>query len=599
MSARKGWLRFWAILVLLGSASAPIRAADDLTLWTYSNDLYFDTSPTGANVAGAVRDFPVLVRLGADNFNFSQAMGRGQDIRFAKPSGQEILFEIERWDSAGRAAEIWLRIDTVPGNHQGVFARMHWGKPGSIGKSNPNGVFNLANDFESVWHLGGAAYAPRPNSVAGKPAAAPINYDGDETREGAVGPADSLDGISTGDHLQIGEGYTQFNPDFTFSVWAFPTRKSKWGRLFELANGAAQDNIGFGRKDTTQDLVLHIFQSGQLAASMTAPGVLYSNQWSLFTLTVYGRAGKIYRNGVLVASETLSAGITETHRTSNYLGRSNFSSDESFAGKLDEARFSDVARSADWIKLSYANQKAGQNLVWFDPPPTFCPTQTFGVPADTTLPEGSSLEMTGIADCAASYNWTALSGPAPRILDPEVKILQVTLPRVAKDTSILYRFTAVYGTSAKTKDVLIRIKETIPDPVFTLSGMSWNGKDSVMLKPSISNMTEIRNCREPTLFYTWTLANLPADTLWRKDGLLLRKAATEGVLKVGLCLHNNGAQTCKTANVTVQYTTALEGPETVSGAGMEKPGPKPGRDAKGRWVRPVRSRRAFPEGPAF
>jgi hypothetical protein len=585
-------------------------AADDLTLWAHWTDLYFDTSPNGANVTGTVREFPVLVRLRAANFDFAQAMGKGQDLRFAKPNGTALVHEIERWDSTGRIADIWVRADTVKGNYQGVFARMYWGKSGSPSNSDPNGVFNADNDFESVWHMGGAVSALRPNAVAGKSAATAVNFDGDESREGMIGWADSLDGGTTGnstgqtgtpgDNLLIGDGYTNLTPGMTLSVWAYPTRKTYWGRLFELGNGSGQDNINLARKYNSQDLMFSLWQSGLKVAEITATGVLFPDQWSLFTVTVLGKAAKIYRNGVLVASDNLAAGVTSTRRASNYLGRSSWSGDEYFAGKLDEPIIADVARSPDWIKLAYANQNPKQNLVLFTPPPALCASQEFSVPADTSLPEGSSVELAAVADCAASFLWSALAGPAPRILDPEVKVLQVSLPRVGRDTSILYRFTADFGQSAKTKDVQIRVKESIPDPVFAMPSLTWNGRDSLLLKPVVSNLAEIKASPEPNLFYAWSLTasagGSPADTAWSKDGLLLKSTPKDGILKVGLCLHNNGAVACNASTITVQHATALAAPTAPE---MEAPGAKPGRDAKGRWTRKLKSRRASPGDRAF
>ena len=588
---------------LLGCAlaallAAPARPAEDLAQWAHSADLFFDTSPNGANVAANVRDFPVLIRLRAANFNFSQAMKQGQDLRFAKADGKQMAYEIERWDSAGKAADVWVRVDTVPGAYQGLFAHMYWGKAGSVNHSDGNAVFNPAIGFEDVWHMTATGTAQRPNSVGGKFAATPFRYDTEKSKEGAVGMCDSLDGVTDGDYLQIGDGYTQFASAMTISIWAYPTKNTVWARMIDLGNGAGLDNIYLARRDNSQDLSFSLWASGLKQAELIASGALYPNQWGLYTVTVSGKNAKIYRNGTLVASDVFPVAVSNLRRAYNYIGRSNWSGDEYFAGKLDEIQLHDVARSADWIKLAYSNQKAVQNLVSFLPPATFCPTQKFAVPTDTTLSEGSSLELYGTADCATSYQWSALSGPAPRIFDPEVKVLQVALPRVSQDTSIIYRFTANYGTSAKTKDVLIHIKETIPDPVFTLVNMTWNGKDSLMFKPSISNLVDIKASREPNVEYTWTTVGMAADTAWRKDGLMLKSAPIDGSLKIGLCLSNNGPSVCRTATVTVNHSVGLayrkdSGTKAVPARGK--------RDAQGRyWTKTprLRSLPAFPADPA-
>ncbi len=590
-SARKALLGF----AMAALTYAPLHAAEDLAQWGHAADLYFDTSPNGAAVANNVRDFPVLIRLRSGNFSFSQALKNGQDVRFAKTDGKQMAYEIERWDSAGKAADIWVRVDTVPGSYQGVFAHMYWGKAGSPDHSDGNAVFNPAIGFEDVWHMTATGSNQRPNSVAGKFAATPFRYQSEKTKEGAVGRCDSLDGVTDGDYLQIGDGYTEFAVGLTMSIWAYPARNTVWSRLIDLGNGAGLDNIYMARRDNSQDLSFSLWSSGLKQAELIASGVLYPNQWGLYTVTVSGKNAKIYRNGALVASDVLPVGVSNLRRAYNYIGRSNWSGDEYFAGKIDEVQLHDVARSADWIKLAYANQKASQSLVYFTPPPTFCATQKFAVPADTTLPEGTAVELYGIADCANSFQWSALSGPAPKILDPEVKVLQVTLPRISQDTSILYRFTATYGSSAKTKDVLIKIKESIPDPVFGFSAVVWNGRDSLLLKPIMANLAEVTASREPNLAYSWTVSGLPADTAWRKDGLMLKSAVGNGNLVVNLCLSNNGPSVCRNVSVTVDHSVSLAA--SAPAATVAKPA-RPKRDARGRFAPRLRSLPAFPARPA-
>ena len=52
--------------------------------WKYARALILNTSATGANVSGTVFDFPVVIRLNAGNFDFSQAQSGGADIRFGE-----------------------------------------------------------------------------------------------------------------------------------------------------------------------------------------------------------------------------------------------------------------------------------------------------------------------------------------------------------------------------------------------------------------------------------------------------------------------------------------------------------------------------------
>ena len=65
--------------------------------WKHSGSLYIVTTPEGANLAaGAIEhDFPLLVRLDKDFFDFGQTLGTGADIRFSK-GGSPLAYQIEQ-----------------------------------------------------------------------------------------------------------------------------------------------------------------------------------------------------------------------------------------------------------------------------------------------------------------------------------------------------------------------------------------------------------------------------------------------------------------------------------------------------------------------
>lgn len=63
------------------------------------------TTASGAGVAQSVIDFPVLIRLTAGNFDFSQAKNNGTDLRFIQSGAGFLSCEIERWDAPYKRAD--------------------------------------------------------------------------------------------------------------------------------------------------------------------------------------------------------------------------------------------------------------------------------------------------------------------------------------------------------------------------------------------------------------------------------------------------------------------------------------------------------------
>jgi hypothetical protein len=553
-------------------------SADDYAQWAHDLVLYTNTSPDGAYVTSAVGRFPLLVRLDSANFAFSEARKDGGDVRFADPDGKHLPYQIERWDPEGKAAAIWVLMDSVRGNSVTPALRMLWGKVDAADSSDGAAVFDGADGYTSVWHLGGGDTLPRPNSVAGGLPATPSGYEGDESRPGLIGLADSLDGTGNEDYLDLGQGYADVNRGFTYSVWANPATQAFWSRLLDMGNGAGVDNLVLQRYLSGTDISFDSYDSARGNTRVTAKQAFGTGSWQHFAVTVDGKAARLYVDGVLAASETLKDTLRAATRTKNYIGKSNWPGNDFFKGLIDEPRLLRKALGADRIKLDYANQRPGQTFLSFLPPGNGC-TARFEAPKDTVAPEGSVLELGGIADCADGYWWEAVSGPAPRILDPEVKTLTVALPRVSKDQAIKYRFNGRYGGGAVSRETAVTVTEAIPEPAFTLpAGTVWNGRDSLLFKPRLSNLAAIKAGPDSLLDWAWTLAEGSADTAWRDSALLLRSADMGTTLRIGLCLDNGGPATCKTATITIA--------ETPSASAMPPAGRQTGSrkafDARGR-----------------
>ncbi|HJO53144.1 MAG TPA: DUF2341 domain-containing protein, partial [Verrucomicrobiota bacterium] len=122
--------------------------------WKHSGSMYIVTTPEGANLPASAleKDFPLLVRLNQDYFDFSQAKPRGEDIRFSA-NGKLLAYQIERWDAAGGNADVWVRIPIIKGNDQQAI-QMHWGNDKVSSESTGERVFLTAGGFAGVWHLG-------------------------------------------------------------------------------------------------------------------------------------------------------------------------------------------------------------------------------------------------------------------------------------------------------------------------------------------------------------------------------------------------------------------------------------------------------------
>lgn len=85
------------ILVGVDVLSSQACAADRYPQWRHSGVSTILTTPEGANLpkGTSVEDFPVLLRLHRDWFDFSQAKPGGEDIRFSSVTGEPLAYQIE------------------------------------------------------------------------------------------------------------------------------------------------------------------------------------------------------------------------------------------------------------------------------------------------------------------------------------------------------------------------------------------------------------------------------------------------------------------------------------------------------------------------
>jgi hypothetical protein len=97
-----------AFMALLHTATAQYQG------WQHSGSFFLLTTPEGANLpaTASLEGFPLLLRLDKDCFDFKQAQGAGEDLRFAA-GGKPLVYQIDNWDATAATAAIWVRIPVI------------------------------------------------------------------------------------------------------------------------------------------------------------------------------------------------------------------------------------------------------------------------------------------------------------------------------------------------------------------------------------------------------------------------------------------------------------------------------------------------------
>jgi hypothetical protein len=345
--------------------------------WKYVRRICLNTSASGAGVQEDVHEFPVLIRLTADNFDFTQTETKGEDIRFSTSRGGPLFHEIERWDPVAGRAEVWVKVDTVHGNDSTQSITMYWGNRATADSSNSAAVFDTAAGFQGVWHFSDRTGDPvRDATVNGYHGMSPDTAR-PQVAEGAIGNCRVFDGVA--DYITMpntADGKLNFPEKGYYTV-------SAWVALDTL-DGAPQLIVSKGYEQYFLRLTYFpsnspLWEFSEFSGTnswQACTTSATSRQWALVTGVRQGSRQLLYSNGVLVDSTPNSYPTDKYSRnTSNDLSIGKFlkavnvqNIDDSycfFKGSIDEVRMINAARSPDWVRLCYMNQRPDSRMVVF------------------------------------------------------------------------------------------------------------------------------------------------------------------------------------------------------------------------------------------
>jgi len=330
-------------------------------LWKHSRQLFLNTTATGANTAENVTGFPVLVRLGNDNFIFSDALPDGADIRFTKADNTALPYEIERWDPASGHAEIWIRVDTVFANDSAHFLTMYWGNTEASDSSNSPTVFDTAAGFQGVWHMSQAGTEPAPDATVNHFDGTPYDMNEASSANGMIGGAQRFNG-KTSHYTLTGtaDGSLKFPQDGTWSLsaWVYTEVMDSSGH-YVISKGDRSYNLDLSGFNLWE--IYDTKDGSGLQSIYTEPTL---KEWKYLTGVRNGEDMRLYVDGVCMDSVmVIKKGVVRNDTFDVQIGKRSESDYGYWNGMLDEVIIQNRARSADWIRLCYMNQKAQDRLV--------------------------------------------------------------------------------------------------------------------------------------------------------------------------------------------------------------------------------------------
>ena len=522
-----------AVAMLLAIAQSTLAQYQN---WRHSGSLYILTTPEGADLPEAISEenFPLLIRLSKDWFDFSQAKPAGADIRFATASGKPLSFQIEHWDAAAGSASVWVLIPSIKGNARQEI-QIYWGNADAASESNGRAVFNESNGYLSVWHMN--------DSATDAVGTLKSTDTGTTMTTGVIGGARTFPGgkgIYCGDQI---DGYPVGSAPHTTEAWFRPRQPNSivigWGKEY------AQGKIIMGYRSPPHAQIDAYFSDGNVTGKTRIP----TGEWVHVVHTYQKGDSRLYVDGKLdSARQSRATPLSIKSPARLWIG--GWYNNYSFVGDIDETRVSKVVRSSDWVRLQYENQKPLQTLVG----PVVPQGKAFAVtPAKAKLAEGKSVVFSAQAGGAQKIYWSVIRDGHETLAAVDRLGFVFDAGRVTSDTPATLRFKAVYPDAVKTVDIPVAIAESIPEPEFTLRAPAkWDGRKTIHVVAEISNRNELAAKGVDKLKYNWSVSGLAAIKEIAPRELLLLRAQNSGDMTVTLTLSNGGYSVTSSIAINVQ-----------------------------------------------
>jgi hypothetical protein len=314
-------------------------------------------SVSADHIPSDLADFELLVRLPPG----SALAARGEDdmgLAFYQ-GGEQLAHDIEALDVTSGALDAWVRIPLLSASEDTTL-EVWMGKPPS-GRP-PEEVWE--ERWSAVWHMESAA--PRDASGHGNSLVAPDGARTPTTAAGQIGQGASFDGSD--DTLDApSDPSLQASTALTLHGWVRPTTFAP--AVAPIVCKAR--TFGSESHDYFLRIGDHETYFGMYGESLTSiydDAGLALGEWHHLVAVLDDGTGMIWINGELRRSEPVTTPIRASERPIHVGSWGEYATFDgmetrTFDGVIDEVRISLQARSADYIRTTYANQSS---------PETFC-----------------------------------------------------------------------------------------------------------------------------------------------------------------------------------------------------------------------------------
>ncbi len=330
--------------------------------WDYRKKITIDNTYVNSDLT----DFPLYVYFDdATIHSHLSDQTNATDVRFTHKDGTTPLhYEREYYDGTSKGY-FWVRVPHIESSTT-TDIYIYYNNSGAEDGSDPDAVWDA--NYVGVWHMNENQIAGGVQDSSG--GGHTLTNSGTDDIAGKISQGrDFID--ANNDYMEAAHSDDWIVDDFTISMWLNNDDKTNNCYLFYHYDSVELDGIQI-RVDTSKYRE-QVYVSGQTTTTTLSDNDA-GETWEYMHFTrSSGDTIYMYRNSTLQAddADNISGTIDSTDKL--WFGTILNAGSDWYDGLMDEVRFSNVARTAPWIKFEYYNIMESDHEITLDTeeqPPT-------------------------------------------------------------------------------------------------------------------------------------------------------------------------------------------------------------------------------------
>ncbi|MFW9960610.1 MAG: LamG-like jellyroll fold domain-containing protein, partial [Candidatus Thorarchaeota archaeon] len=335
-----------------------VESGDTIPSFQYNKKIIIDHT----KVESDLQDFPVLLDIWDKDLHLN-TQPDGDDIAFMFKN-QIIPHEIELFDKKGNGTHAhlicWVKVPYLSSFNDTAIT-MVYGDSEVGAQENPTAVWD--DNYIGVWHL---SQDPGPGGIGDIKDS--TQYGNNGTAHSSMLTADLIDAKIDGGLNYDGIDDNVIIPhttllditgDLTLDIWVWYDAFGTWDYFIGKGDDGASDVPYCLQQYNTAGVYSFDFtdSSNIWRAGIPADTTLTSSSWYKLTVTfrVSDRSYRYYLNGAPDGGPYIAGGFPDGSNLPVGLGADGVANMD-LDGRLDEARISNIVRTADWISTEFNNQ---------------------------------------------------------------------------------------------------------------------------------------------------------------------------------------------------------------------------------------------------